>query len=583
MTLSQTWNLKTLFANNPSCHSPSGKFQELEGKISQLAEHLENSSSLIESILLLQEVESIFVELESLIICLLAQDTSDQQAVQYEGQRKECKARIESLSQALNRKLLTLDDTTFQMLLETPGLQPLSFVLQERRLHSQGHLNKGQEDLINYLSIDGYQGWYEIYATWMGQILIPFKDQKLSVGQADSYLSYPDRETRQTVFKNREMEWKSKETLFAQILNHLAGFRLKVYEQRKWNDELKEPLEHNRMQSKTLNAMWNTIQTHKHVLQPYLKKKASLLGIEKLAWFDLEAPLYASSSFTIPYEEAASLIVQQFQQFSPRMGEFAKKAFEERWIEAEDRAGKMPGGFCTSFPESKQSRIFMTYNGTLSNLFTLAHELGHAYHNEVVQHLPYLSQQYRMNVAETASTLAELIVIDAILKKAPSKEEKMRLLDSKLQRSVIFLMNIHARFLFETRFYEKRKQGYVLSSELKALMEEAQKEAYQNTLSEWHPYFWLDKGHFYFTDVPFYNFPYTFGYLFSLGIYARALQQGQAFNSTYDILLEHTGQMSTETLAQKFLGIDLTEPSFWEEDIQLIEKDVKDFLELADS
>lgn len=200
----------------------------------------------------------------------------------------------------------------------------------------------------------------------------------------------------------------------------------------------------------------------------------------------------------------------------------------------------------------------MTYSGTPSNVSTLAHELGHAYHSFLLEDQPLFNQNYAMNVAETASTFAEVIVSDAQVKSATDSEEKLALLEAKIQNSVAFFMNIHARFLFETRFYEKRKAGLVSSEELSALMEEAQKEAFCGVLSEYHPHFWASKLHFYITDVPFYNFPYTVGYMFSTGLYRLALEEGASFAGKYDSLLQDTGVMTLEDLVSKHLGVDLS-------------------------
>jgi oligoendopeptidase F len=257
-------------------------------------------------------------------------------------------------------------------------------------------------------------------------------------------------------------------------------------------------------------------------------------------------------------------------------------AFEQQWIEAEDRAGKAPGGFHTFFPESGQSRIFMTYSGTLSNVSTLAHELGHGFHTYAMRDMHVLNRNYAMNVAETASTFAEMIVADAAIKNAASKEEKLSLLEDKIQRSVALLMNIHARFIFETRFYEERKQGIVSTSRLNQLMEEAQKEAYGDALAEYHPLFWASKLHFYITGVPFYNFPYTFGFLFSLGIYAEALTAGQGYEEKYIALLKDSASMTVEDLAKKHLKADLTQKGFWEKAVQLCINDVEEFLALTE-
>lgn len=229
------------------------------------------------------------------------------------------------------------------------------------------------------------------------------------------------------------------------------------------------------MSKETLDAMWGVIEGGKDVFVRYLERKAKLFGVRKLSWHDVDAPV-GQGSIHYSYDEGAQLIVEQFHRFSPKMADFAVKAFENGWIEAEDRPGKRPGGFCTSFPIHKETRIFMTYAGTASNVSTLAHELGHGYHQHVMNDLPALAQEYAMNVAETASTFAEMVVSDAAVKAAETEETRLTLLEDKIQRSVAFYMNIHARFLFETAFYEERRKGLVGMDRLNELMLSAQKK-----------------------------------------------------------------------------------------------------------
>src|SRR5690606_11667993 len=212
---------------------------------------------------------------------------------------------------------------------------------------------------------------------------------------------------------------------------------------------------------------------------------------------------------------------------------------------------------------------------------TLAHELGHAFHSHVMRDLPYLNQQYAKKVAETASTFAETIVGNATIKRAATKEEKIALLNAKLENATAMFLNIHARFLFEDAFYKEREKGIVSEKRLNELMVEAQKEAYCNSLSSYHPHFWCSKLHFFIDDVPFYNFPYTFGYLFSSGIYAKYLENPDGFEEKYIELLKDTGSMKVEELAEKHLGADLTKQDFWEAGIRLAAKDVEEFIRLT--
>ncbi|MEH7376958.1 M3 family oligoendopeptidase [Neobacillus drentensis] len=517
--------------------------------------------------------------------CLQAQNTEDKKAYNLEARVTSLSAAFQTALGRFDSLLTTINDDVWVQLLADEKLKVLSYILNERRDRAKDKLSKEEEAIISALGVDGYHSWGQLYDLIVGKIKISFnengKEKLLSVGQAFNKFSSPDREIRTAIFENWEKAWGDQADILAKTLNHLSGFRLNVYKKRGWEDVLKEPLSINRMEKRTLETMWTVISENKQMLVKYLERKATLLGIEKLSWYDLDAP-YGKTASKVSYQEGAESIEQNFAIFGEKMASFAQKAFKEQWIEGEDRPGKAPGGFCTFFPESNQSRIFMTYSGTPSNVSTLAHELGHGFHTFAMKGVHHLNRNYAMNVAETASTFAEMIVADAAVKNAKDEEEKLVLLDDKIQRTVALLMNIHARFLFETRFYEERKQGPVAVERLNELMLAAQKEAYSNALEEYHPLFWASKLHFFITGVPFYNFPYTFGYLFSLGIYAQALEEGRGYEDKYIALLKDTASMSVEDLAQKHLQVDLTQPDFWEKAVHICLDDINEFLALTE-
>ncbi|MCM3663922.1 M3 family oligoendopeptidase [Mesobacillus subterraneus] len=515
------------------------------------------------------------------VSCLQAQDTEDKKAGQLRAAVTELSASLQTALTVFDQKLAGFSTEVWDELLQSGLLNELRFVLTERRERAAERLSEQEESAINALSVDGYHGWGQMYDLLVSSTKINYKEGSLSVGQAANKLSDADRNVRKEIFTEWEKAWGEKEDFYSKTLNHLAGFRLNVYKLRGWEDVLKEPLDINRMQKETLDAMWQVISENKEPFVQFLNRKAKLLGLEKLSWFDLDAPIGTAES-KMSYQQGADFIVDNFGQFGKEMADFAKMAFENKWIEAEDRPGKAPGGFHTFFPESSQSRIFMTYSGTPSNVSTLAHELGHGFHTYAMRDLHLLNRNYAMNVAETASTFAEMIVSDASLKNSKSKEEKLSLLEDKIQRSVALLMNIHARFLFETKFYEKRKQGLVNAETLNELMKDAQTEAYGGALEEYHPLFWASKLHFYITGVPFYNFPYTFGYLFSLGIYAMAQEEGQGYEEKYIALLKDSASMTVEELAQKHLNVDLTKRDFWEKAVRMCVEDVEEFLALTE-
>lgn len=517
--------------------------------------------------------------------CLQAQNTEDKKAYNLEARVTSLSAAFQTALSRFDSLLTTINDDVWVQLLADEKLKVLSYILNERRDRAKDKLSKEEEAIISALGVDGYHSWGQLYDLIVGKIKISFnengKEKLLSVGQAFNKFSSPDREIRTAIFENWVKAWGDQADILAKTLNHLSGFRLSVYKKRGWEDVLKEPLSINRMEKRTLETMWTVISENKQMLVKYLERKATLLGLEKLSWYDLDAP-YGKTASKISYQEGAEFIEQNFAIFGEKMASFAQKAFKEQWIEGEDRPGKAPGGFCTFFPESNQSRIFMTFSGTPSNVSTLAHELGHGFHTFAMKGVHHLNRNYAMNVAETASTFAEMIVADAAVKNAKDEEEKLVLLDDKIQRTVALLMNIHARFLFETRFYEERKQGPVAVERLNELMLAAQKEAYSNALEEYHPLFWASKLHFFITGVPFYNFPYTFGYLFSLGIYAQALEEGRGYEDKYIALLKDTASMSVEDLAQKHLQVDLTQPDFWEKAVRICLDDINEFLALTE-
>ncbi|EKP93995.1 M3 family oligoendopeptidase [Thermaerobacter subterraneus] len=516
--------------------------------------------------------------------CLVSQDTTDERARLLLTRVGELRATYNNLWTDLDRHLLAVSDPAWQALLEHPGLREVAFALDERRRRARERMSPELESLAGSLAVDGYHAWGDLYELVAGRIRVPVQEGDrtvhLSVGQAANRLEDPDRAVRAAVFDRWEAAWGQEAEVIAAALNHLAGFRWQWYRRRGWDDILKEPLDENRMQRATLEAMWDAVARKRGALLEYFRWKAERLGVQRLAWFDAHVPVYQAQG-KVTYDEAADFVIEQFARFSDELAGLARRAFSERWIEAEDRPNKRAGGFCTGFPLSRQSRIFMTFGGTASNVGTLAHELGHAYHQWLMDDLPVLARDYPMSLAETASTFAERVVTDAAIRHAPDTDTRLAFLEQQVLDGVAFCMNIHARFLFETAFYEARRQGPLSVADLNGLMEDAQRRAYHDSLDRYHPYFWASKLHFYATDAPFYNFPYTFGFLFSSGLYARARAEGPSFARRYAALLQDTGRMTVEDLARRHLGVDLTGPAFWEEALDAALAPLDEFLQLA--
>lgn len=594
-TYAEVWDLDVFFKGGSSSPELRDHLEALTLKLDAFEKTL-SGFNIPQSELDAAEIATIIAEIKqvaenlsqagAVVGCYLAQDTTDKQAKLLQGEIGTLGARFSSSMLIVQQQLSKAETNVWKSLMENKKLEEFSFVLNEWRDEAKEMLSEKEEDMITALGVDGYQGWGQLYDLLVGDVKVSVtvdgEVKEFSVGQASNLSSHSDANVRKESFEALEQAWTDKEEFFAKTLNHMAGFRLAVYKKRGWDSVLKEPLQINRMKQETLDAMWGAISEHKAPFVKYLKRKSELVGADSMHWYDLDAPVTESTG-KVSYQEGADFILKHFGKFGPELEKFSRQAFEDEWIEAEDRPNKRPGGFCTGMPLSQQSRIFMTYSGTMSNVATLAHELGHAFHSYALRPVHWMNRQYAMGVAETASTFAEMIVADAAVKEAKSADEKLALLEDKIQRSVAFFMNIHARFLFETRFYEERKNGFVPAARLNSLMEEAQREAFGDGLGEVHPHFWASKLHFYITGVPFYNFPYTFGYLFSLSIYAKAIEEGRSFEEKYISLLRDTAIMSVEDLAKKHLNEDITQHAFWEKGIALCVKDVEEFLELTSS
>ncbi|MBO0429506.1 M3 family oligoendopeptidase [Vagococcus fluvialis] len=597
-----TWDLDSLFEGGIDSTELSARLILLDDQIKDYARLVEKWDTerdtpdflFLDSILALQElVSNGFGQTISFVNAIQSADVNNKKAGTMLASLYSKSTDFENANVIFTKKLTSMSEASWNHLKEaqTTQRQGVMFILNETREQGKRLLSENEENIINQLSTDGFNAWSTHYDTLVSQISIPFTEKDgtevhLSAGQAFNKMTGDaDSNVRAELFEKWEQAWSEKAPLFADTLNHLDGFRLTANKLHGITNHLQIPLEYNRMKEETLNAMWGAISDNKQPFVDFLERKAKLFGKEKMEWQDQDAPIilgdFKEKRYT--FDEAADFIVENFRNFSPKMADFAQMAFDKSWIEAEDRPGKRPGGYCTSLPENKESRIFMTYGESINEVSTLAHELGHAYHSHVMWDLPAMSQDYAMNVAETASTFAELIVADATLKQATTNEEKINLIDVKMQNAIAMFMNIHTRFIFENNLHEARKENVLTDEEITELMLAAQKESYCDSLGSYHPHFWASKLHFFIDDVPFYNFPYTFGYLFSLGIYAHAQKQGASFEDEYIALLQDTASMTTEELAEKHLGIDLTKPDFWQDGINIIKKDVEEFLTITES
>lgn len=586
--LKQTWELEVFFPGGSGSPQFAEYLDVLEADTKALSAEISTAISGVEAwadrLVKVQQLMNRFRQAGAFVSCLDAQNVHDRQSRVVGGRLRQIRAGFASIQTMNDSQILAIPEDQWKQILAADTVKPLAFNLNERRERARKLLPTEQEKLANELSVDGYQGWSEMYDLITGRMSVAVenegKSETISPGQLANRMADPDPAVRSYLMGKWEEAWTKEADLCSVTLNHLAGYRLALYRKRGWDSFLAEPLEINRMSKETLDTMWDTINRNRDRLVTYMNRKKQYLGLEKFGWQDYNAPVGRAES-KMSYDQAADFIVDKFSKVSGKMAAVATTAFKDRWIESEDRPGKRMGGFCTSFPESRQSRIFVTFSGTLGNVSTVAHEIGHAFHQSVMNDLPPMAQQYAMIVAETASTFSELVVSDAAVRASKTRDEKILLMDDRLAMAVQLLMNIQSRFLFETRFYEARKKGVVSADRLNQIMLDAQKEAFGGALDTYHPTFWASKLHFYNTGVPFYNFPYTFGFLFAAGVYAVAKQEGPAFEDRYVHLLRDTGRMRVEDLAKTHIGADLTKGAFWQAALDSVLADLPEYLEMT--
>ncbi len=593
---SPQWELDSIFPGGSAspefrkfCDAIRGDPEKLATSVKVLPAVLNDSSRApwITAILEFQRLGAHIEMARSFAHCLTSQNVKDDAGHALEGEVDNYIASWLNLRTGFEASFAGHSDVEWEKLTADGQVAEIKFPLDEMRRMAKHKMAPQLEALAQELAVNGYHGWSRLYDKISGEIAVEFAEsgtvETMSVGQLSNKFQHPDRDIRRRAFAAFENIWAQEASVCASVLNAQAGFRLALYRNRGWKSALVEPLMLNRSQQETLDAMWSAVKSVIPDLKRYTDAKKKLMGTDKFCWYDQFAPVgHLDLEFT--YDQAADFIVKHLGSFSDEMAKFSRMAIDKRWIEAEDRAGKADGAYCTGLNLKGESRVFMTYSNDYSSMSTLAHELGHAYHQWVLKDTPQLATEYPMGLAETASIFNELRVGSAALQEVSDRQGKLMLIDQELQGTLILFCNIYTRYLFDRRFYEERAGGIVGKNRLDEMMLAAQKEAFGEILDPkegYHPLFWASKLHFFITDVPFYNFPYTMGFLFAGGVYERAEQEGKGFAKKYRSLLEDTGKMTTEQVAKKHLGVDLTKDEFWRLAVQRATARIDEFVQLV--
>ena len=562
------------------------KIQDITEKIEKLKGSFSKDIPAIQEILLQREQISILVwNMSTYLMCQLSVDSS---LAAVQARSSELKALNSKFKQALvpiDNFLSSCEDQVINAVLEHPLLQPAKFEWQQSRSLKDYLLTESEETLVKGLSMSGHHAWSDLYQRLSGtmQCELQFKDRKeiMGLAQASSLTRGQDEETRKVAWNAIQNAWSQQQESAAAILNPLAGWRLEVGQKRSTKKEmhfLQPSLHQNRIQMKTLEALLVACYDNVETSRRAPKAMARLMQKPQLDPWDLLAQSPVSSSGKVrSFEESVQMIEQAFAQVDPSMGQFVRMMADKNWIEARVLDHKRNGAYCTGFPKSRTPRVFMTFMGTNSDISTLAHELGHAYHNWVMRDMPMAETGYPMTLAETASIFSETLLHDELFANAKTKEEKIEFAWGEIEGATAFLLNIPSRFEFERNLYSQRQARPLSAAELSQLTEDAWQKWYGDSLSKYENLFWATKMHFSFSDASFYNYPYTFGYLFGMSIYTRRAELGKDFMKTYVNILRDTGRMTAEDVVQKHLGEDITKPEFWKKSIDVINKKITMF------
>lgn len=491
---------------------------------------------------------------------------------------------------------LTKPNVKFQSFLkEINNLQELTassellkeheFFLDQVKLKSNYMLSEKEEVLISKLTNTGSTAWTnlqnKVSSTLMVDINLKGETKKLPLPAVRNLAYSADTDTRKTAYEAEQLSYKKIEEASAAALNGIKGEVLTITELRGYSSPLEEVLLQSRMDKETLDAMFTAIKEFLPVFHKYYRRKGELLGHNNgLPFYDMFAPM-GSIDRTFTYKEAMDYVVDNFRSFSDKLADFAKNAYDKNWMDVEPRDGKRGGAFCSNLHPIGESRIMANFDGSFSNMTTLAHELGHGYHGLNLKDVSILNSRYPMPIAETASIFCETIVINAALNEA-NDEEAFGILETSISDAGQVIVDIYSRYLFETELFERRKDHPLSVNEFKDIMINAQKEAYGNGLDHnvLHPYMWVNKTHYYSAGRNFYNFPYAFGLLFSKGLYSEYLKRGQEFIAEYDKLLKATGNNNIKDVAE-LMGINVQDPEFFRNSLRLIEKDINKFLQIT--
>lgn len=585
--MNSEWSLDVLYKgfDDPRFQEDFNKVDEVCGKVNAFAEGLPGGDArenLLTYIDLQEQMSGMVYSMGVYANLRQSVNTSDSESVSYMG-RLMAKAAGTTKANTIAKKYIASLENLDELIESDPLLKEYEALLKRIKEDDKYMLSDQAEEVIAKFDISGGGGWSDLQSYLTSTVQADYRGEKLGLAAVRNLAYDADVQVRKDAYEAELACYDKIKDSVAFSLNNIKLQVINSSQMRGFASPLDETLYNAKLERATLEALMEAIQENLPLFHNYMKAKAEYLGYTNgLPWYDLFAPVGSSDGQKFTTEEARDYLVNLFSDFDQDLADMIARAFDEEWIDFYPRAGKVGGAFCAPLPLQKQSRILTNFDGSFSDVDTLAHELGHAYHNLNIEDHRILNSDYTMPVAETASTFNENVVMSAAVERASEPETRLALLESQLMEVNQIICDIYSRYLFETAVFERRAGEFMFADELCRMMLDAQKKAYGDGLDQnvAHPYMWVCKSHYYSTGNSFYNFPYAFGGLFARGLYAKYKEEGQAFVPKYREMLHATPVTSCEGAAE-IAGIDLTKKEFWEMSLKSYEKEIAEYIELA--
>ena len=510
-------------------------------------------------------------------------NTADNEAASVMGVLMGKLAAIAAPGAATNKAIAKIENIE-EIIQQNELLKEHSYSILTIVKNSKHLLTDAEEALFSEMNISGASAWSDLQSTLTSSLKVDCNGEEITLSSVRNLAYDPDPAVRKAAFEAELKAYPKIETSVAFALNSIKLQVINEAARRGYASPLAKALDNSAMKQETLDALLTAMNEYMPEFRRYLKAKAKALGHEGgLPFYDLFAPMgKIESNYTTEY--ARDYLLGIFGKFDSELHDMVKEAFDNSWIDFFPREGKVGGAFDCAVHCAGQSRVLTNFDGSFSDIVTLAHELGHSFHDRQVYKNSPLNRDYSMPVAETASTFNETLVMNTAIAECEDKEVKLALIESQLMDATQVIVDIYSRYLFEASVFENRPTEFLSAERMCELMLDAQKKAYGDGLDEntLHPYMWLCKGHYYSGGLSFYNYPYAFGALFARGIYAKYIEEGKPFVETYKKMLRATGTSTVEDAA-KVCGIDLTDVNFWRSGLESIKKQIDEFCALVEA